>query len=138
MGYMDKPKLVPRRNADDLTEERFTNLTNLTKKPSQTAETPPTSLRTNYPDPIVEAPVPQQGVTIPSTSRIIARLPHELERLIAAADHLPKGPVELPSGLVTDLRGYVTAWAMAYLTGDRTEALRRLWEAHSARHGELN
>lgn len=61
-------------------------------------------------------------------------LPWQLERLISAAcgDVLPQGTVNLTSGLVPDLGRYVLGWGCSYLTGDRTEAERRLWEAHWA------
>lgn len=67
----------------------------------------------------------------------LPRLPWQLERLLgaAASDLLPKDTVALPSGLVPNLNPYVLAWAASYLTGDRDEALRRLWEAHRAWRG---
>lgn len=67
----------------------------------------------------------------------VARLPWQLERLLAAASSglLPAGTVTPEAGLVTDLNGYTLAWAASYLIGDRTEALRRLWQAHRAWQG---
>ena len=64
----------------------------------------------------------------------IARLPPELERLLRAASSgvLPTLPVQLPGGMVIDLNPYVMAWGCCYLTGDRGEALDRLWAAHKA------
>ena len=38
----------------------------------------------------------------------------------------------MASGHVTDLGGYVLAWAAAYLTGDQIQALARLTEARDA------
>jgi hypothetical protein len=61
----------------------------------------------------------------------LPRLPWQLERLVRAAssDLLPEGSTMLASGLVTDLNRYTLAWAASYLTGDRDEALSRLWQA---------
>jgi predicted metallopeptidase len=36
---------------------------------------------------------------------------------------------------VHDLNRYTMAWAAAYLTGDRDEALARLWAVHRAWQG---
>lgn len=36
----------------------------------------------------------------------------------------------LKSGLVTDPNRYTLAWAAAYITGDRNEAVSRLWQMH--------
>lgn len=65
----------------------------------------------------------------------LPRLPWQLERLISAAcaDVLPKDPVMLSSGLVTDLGRYVLAWGCSYLVSDRVEAERRLWQVYRAR-----
>lgn len=67
----------------------------------------------------------------------VPRLPPQLERLLAAASagSLPAGTVTLEAGLVTDLSSYTLAWGAAYLIGDQTEALRRLWQAHRAWQG---
>jgi hypothetical protein len=66
-----------------------------------------------------------------------SRLPWQLEALLraAASDALPKATVTLPAGLVPDLSRYTLAWAASYLTGDRDEALVRLWEAQRAWKG---
>ncbi len=66
------------------------------------------------------------------TTENLPRLPRQLESLLRAAssDLLPKDTVTLPAGLVSDLNSYTLAWAASYLTGDRDEALRRLWQAH--------
>lgn len=65
----------------------------------------------------------------------LPRLPWQLETVLRAAGTgvLPKGTVDLPEGLVTDLSTYTLAWGCAYLTGDRDEALRRLWQVYSVR-----
>ncbi len=67
----------------------------------------------------------------------VPRLPWQLERLLAAASggRLPGGTVTLEAGLVTDLNSYTLAWAVVYLIGDQTEALRRLWQAHRVWQG---
>ena len=68
-----------------------------------------------------------RALTAPDT---LPRLPWQLERLVSAAtsDQLPKDPVMLPSGLVTNLNLYTLSWAAAYLTSDRADALSRLWQ----------
>jgi hypothetical protein len=67
----------------------------------------------------------------------MARLPWQLESLLRAASSgvLPTGTVNLPEGLVTDLSTYTLAWGCAYLTGDRDEALRRLWAVYRTWQG---
>jgi hypothetical protein len=69
----------------------------------------------------------------------VPRLPWQLERLISAASNgsLPKREAtELePGQFVMDLNQYVLAWAAAYLTGDREEALAQMWKAHRAWQG---
>ena len=64
----------------------------------------------------------------------LPRPPWQLERLIRAAssDLLPKDVLMLPSGLVTNPSRYVMAWGCSYLTGDRNEALKRLWQVYKA------
>lgn len=66
----------------------------------------------------------------------LPRLPRQLERLVSAAcaDVLPE-TVMLSSGFVNDLNRYVLGWGCSYLIGDRTEAERRLWEAHRVWQG---
>lgn len=63
----------------------------------------------------------------------LPRLPWQLDRLVQAAssDLLPQRSLTMPEGFVTDLNRYVMAWGCSYLTGDRDEALRRLWRVHS-------
>jgi hypothetical protein len=63
----------------------------------------------------------------------LLRLPGPVASMVAAAasDQI-KGGAVLPSGLVTDLGGYVLSWAAAYLTGEQAQALARLTEARSA------
>lgn len=62
----------------------------------------------------------------------LPRLPWQLERLLSAAgsDTLT---VSLPG--VPDAPRYTLAWGAAYLTGDRDEALRRLWGVYRAWQG---
>ena len=69
---------------------------------------------------------------------IVPRLPWKLERLVSAAacNQLPQGTIKLPSGLVPDLNRYTLGWAAAYLTGDRQEALSRLWQVRRVWQGE--
>jgi hypothetical protein len=62
----------------------------------------------------------------------LPRLPGPVASMVAAAasDQI-KGGAVLPSGLVTDLCGYVLSWAAAYLTGEQSQALARLMEARA-------
>ncbi len=75
-------------------------------------------------------------LTAPRNPEPLPRLPEPLRLLVqaAAADQLNGGAV-LASGMVPSLGGYVTAWALAYLTGAHSSALPRLWEAHAAWQG---
>ncbi|MDQ3398470.1 MAG: hypothetical protein M3511_12025 [Deinococcota bacterium] len=59
----------------------------------------------------------------------VPRLPWQLERLISAAS---SGCLEATVPGVPDVGRYTLAWAASYLTSDRDEALRRLWEVHKA------
>lgn len=76
-----------------------------------------------------------RALTAPDT---LPRLPWQLERLVSAAacNQLPQGTVELASGLVPDLNRYTLGCAAAYLTGDRTDALSRLWQVRYVWQGE--
>lgn len=65
-------------------------------------------------------------------SSSIPSLPWQLERLVSAAAN---GVLRAEVAGVHDVSRYVLAWACAYLTGDRDEALRRLWEVHAAWQG---
>jgi hypothetical protein len=67
-----------------------------------------------------------------NTPNTLPLLPWQLERLLAAAKSggLPTGTVALERGLVTDINNYTLAWGCAYLTGDRNEALSRLWQVY--------
>lgn len=58
----------------------------------------------------------------------IPRLPWQLERLVSAAS---SGQLHVEVGGVPDPTRYILGWACSYLTGDRTEALRRLWKVYS-------
>jgi hypothetical protein len=62
----------------------------------------------------------------------IPRLPWQLERLVSAAssDVLTFSLYGVP-----DINRYVLAWAAAYLTSDRDEALRRLWQTYHVWQG---
>jgi hypothetical protein len=65
-------------------------------------------------------------------------LPLELHALVraASAGTLPKGPVNLETGLTHDLERFVLGFAAQYLTGDQAHAQRELhaallaWQAH--------
>jgi hypothetical protein len=76
-------------------------------------------------------PVPEMVKTGQET-QLLPRLPGPVASMVAAAasDQIRGGAV-LPSGLVTDLCGYVLAWAAAYLTGEQAQALAHLNEARS-------
>ncbi len=77
-------------------------------------------------------------VHAPSTdTRVMARLPWELERLVSAAGNatLPDGSIYTPKGIITNLNLYVLAWAAAYLTGATEDARTHLWEAWYAWQG---
>jgi hypothetical protein len=74
------------------------------------------------------APIEAPSISAPVLNADgLARLPWQLERLLsaAAANALE---VELPE--VPDPQRYTLAWGAAYLTGDRDEALRRLWAVY--------
>jgi hypothetical protein len=74
----------------------------------------------------------------PSTdTRVMPRLPWELERLVSAAGNatLPDGSIYTPKGIITNLNLYVLAWAAAYLTGATEDARTHLWEAWYAWQG---
>ena len=76
-------------------------------------------------------PIPQ--LVIPSHEvQTLPCLPGPVASMVAAAasDQI-KGGAVLPSGLVTDLGGYVLAWAAAYLTGEPAQALAHLVEARA-------
>ena len=66
-----------------------------------------------------------------SSSSPPAPLPAHLAAMVKAAraGQLPRGAVKLSSGLITDLEGYVLAWAECW-PRDRAHVLRRLEEAH--------
>ena len=76
------------------------------------------------------------GADMPKEGGAIPRLPWQLERLIAAASEGALHNVELQG--VPDVNLYTKGWALAYLTSDRDEALRRLWEVYRAWQGEAN
>lgn len=65
-----------------------------------------------------------KDLTAPDT---LPRLPWQLERLLSAAG---SGVLtaDLPS--VPDVPRYTLAWGCSYLTGDRAEAERRLWQVY--------
>lgn len=62
----------------------------------------------------------------------LPHLPWQLERLLSAAGSSVL-EIELPG--VQDVTRYTMAWGCAYLTGDRDEALRRLWQVYRAWEG---
>ena len=86
-----------------------------------------TLLKTNKADLLIDLTAPG----------MVPRLPWQLERLVRAAssDQLPGGSTLLKAGLVTDLNRYTLAWGCSYLTGDRDEALSRLWAVYRAWQG---
>lgn len=106
-----------------------------TKEPAEekSFETPK-----NVPGKTDKSPEPRKVLIIEPSAGTVPRLPWQLERLVSAAhsDQLPKGTVTLPAGFIPDLNRYTLGWAAAYLTGDRTEALSRLWQARRAWQGE--
>lgn len=59
-------------------------------------------------------------------------LPWQLKRLLSAAGSNVL-TAELPG--VRDVGRYTLAWGCAYLTGDRAEAERRLWQVYQAWQG---
>ena len=65
-------------------------------------------------------------------ARMLPCLPWQLERLLSAASN-DLFIFRLPG--VLDVNRYVLAWATAYLTSDRDEALKRLWQAYHAWRG---
>ena len=62
-----------------------------------------------------------------------AALPWPLARLVAACEgeHGPRGPVNLPGGLVMNVQDYVIAVAASHACGS-SDAEQRLWEVHGA------
>jgi hypothetical protein len=66
--------------------------------------------------------------------RMIQSLPRHLEPLVRAASTgvLPRGAMHLESGIAPDFQEHVTAWALAYLLGDRQHVLERLTQASRA------
>lgn len=56
-------------------------------------------------------------------------LPWQLERLLSAA---ASSVLHCEMRGVPDVNSYVLAWGASYLTGDRDEALRRLWQVYAA------
>ncbi len=63
----------------------------------------------------------------------VPRLPWQLERLVRAAS---SSQLQATLKGVHDPARYTLAWAAAYLTGDREEALRRLWQVYEAWQAE--
>ena len=57
----------------------------------------------------------------------VPKLPRQLVRLVEAASN---GVLDIPVRGVADVSSYVQAWACTYLTSDRAEALKRLWEVY--------
>lgn len=111
MSYLDKAKRAISQKLTDPEPLPATKETNYTKKGSETAQTLPNELRNNPPD-------------------AVPGLPWQLERLIRAASL--DDPLRVDVRGVLDPNRYVMAWGCAYLTGDRDEAVRRLWLAYRA------
>lgn len=59
----------------------------------------------------------------------VPRLPWQLERLVSASS---SNALTFTISGIPDANRYTAAWACAYLTGDKEEALRRLWEVYEA------
>lgn len=85
---------------------------------------------------LLEVLRPAQPIALPLVPSPLEALPPHLAALVEAAQvgWLPRGAVKLTSGLVTDLEGYVLAWAGCW-PHDRAHVLRRLEEAHAATVG---
>ena len=117
MSYLDKVKRLKTQKLSDTTDLESAKKAKYAKEGLQTVETPFGELRNKLD-------------TLPG-------LPWQLERLICAAssDLLPKGALQLSGGFVLDLNRYVMAWGCSYLTGNRNEALSRLWQAYRAWRG---
>lgn len=117
MSYLDKAKTVRNQKQSELKEIQTAKEANYANKGPQTLLTQSKALR--------------------NKSDTLPRLPWQLERLISAAcaDVLPQGTVTLGSGLVPDLGRYVLGLGCTYLTGDGTEAERRIWEVYRAWQG---
>jgi hypothetical protein len=58
----------------------------------------------------------------------VPRLPWQLERLVCAASN---GSLNIYVRGVADVNRYVQAWACSYLTSDKDESLKRLWEVYN-------
>ncbi len=65
-----------------------------------------------------------RDLTAPGT---LPRLPWQLERLLSAAASNVLAVMGVP-----DAPRYVLAWGCSYLTGNRDEALSRLWAVYRA------
>lgn len=113
MSYLDKAKGVAIKEPAKRRESTDYELNEITKKASQTVQPVLNPLRNNPPD------------TLP-------RLPWQLERLLSAAGSNVL-TADLPG--VPDVGAYALAWGCAYLTGDRAEAERRLWQVYRAWQG---
>ena len=59
----------------------------------------------------------------------VPRLPWQLEHLVQAACN---GALVLNLRGIPDTTRYVMAWACSYLTSDKEESLRRLWEVYQS------
>lgn len=65
----------------------------------------------------------------------VPRLPWQLERLVSAASsHV----LNFTMPHVGNVNHHTAAWACAYLTGDRGEAIKRLWEVYAAWQQDKN
>lgn len=75
----------------------------------------------------LSAEIPQMGKQDVEMVELMPCLPWQLKSLLRAATggHLT---FDLPG--IPDVQLYTLAWGSSYLTGDRTEALRRLWEVY--------
>lgn len=64
-----------------------------------------------------------------SDTKTLPRLPWQLEQLVKAACN---GALTLNLRGVPDTTRYVMAWACSYLTSDKEESQKRLWEVYQA------
>lgn len=72
------------------------------------------------------------GIALPAKPDTVPRLPWQLERLLSAAS---SGVLAADIPGVPDVPRYTLSWGCSYLTGDRTESERRLWQVYRAWQG---
>jgi hypothetical protein len=89
----------------------------------------------NAPEPLGQNGQNRSGDSSPGT---LECLPWQLESLVRAAssETLPTS-AKLETGIVPDLNRYAQAQACAYLTGNQSDALARLWVVWQVWRGHL-